>query len=150
MAAVSCGAPAPDPRSFPEHAAGAVPGPVGDGIARVASLQPGTPAWKAAGQRFNPLTGLRRGPREWDVALTAVYYDSFGWHTRDEYETFVRMYGIDIMQWTGYPVMRAVREFLMVTWIIQGAKGNERVASEAAKRISALRTGASRKDWQPY
>jgi aminoglycoside phosphotransferase (APT) family kinase protein len=96
------------------------------------------------------LDGFAIGPREWDLALTAVYYDSFGWHTREEYETFARVYGFDIRQWPGYPVMRAVREFLMVTWIIQGAAGDEILATEAAKRIKALRTGASRKDWQPY
>jgi len=96
------------------------------------------------------LDGFASGPREWDLALTAVYYDSFGWHNRDEYETFVRVYGFDIMQWPGYPTMRAVREFLMVTWVIQEAKESPQVAAEAAKRIAALRTGASRKDWQPY
>lgn len=96
------------------------------------------------------LDGFAIGPREWDLALTAVYYDSFGWHTREEYETFARVYGFDIMQWPGYPVMRAVRELLMVTWIVHGAAGNEVLAAEAAKRIKALRTGASRKDWQPY
>lgn len=96
------------------------------------------------------LDGFAIGPREWDLALTAIYYDSFGWHTRDEYQEFVRVYGFDIMQWPGYPAMRAIREFLMVTWVIQRAGEDERVAAEAAKRISALRTGASRKDWQPY
>jgi len=96
------------------------------------------------------LDGFATGPREWDLALTAIYYDSFGWHTRQEYETFVRVYGFDIMQWSGYPVMRAVREFLMVTWVIQKAGESERVAAEASKRIAALRTGASRKDWEPY
>lgn len=96
------------------------------------------------------LDGFAIGPREWDVALTAIYYDSFGWHTREEYETFVRVYGFDIMPWSGYPVMRALREFLMVTWIIQQAGGNERAAAEATKRIRALRSGASRKDWGPY
>lgn len=96
------------------------------------------------------LDGFAIGPREWDLALTAIYYDSFGWHTRQEYETFVRDYGFDITQWSGYPVMRAVREFLMVTWVIQQAGDNEYVAAEAAKRIAALRTGASRKDWKPY
>jgi thiamine kinase-like enzyme len=96
------------------------------------------------------LDGFAVGPREWDLALTAIYYDSFGWHTRDEYETFARVYGFDIMQWPGYPIMRAVREFLMVTWVIQKARENPRVAAEAAKRITALRTGVSRKDWQPY
>lgn len=96
------------------------------------------------------LDGFAIGPREWDVALTAIYYDSFGWHTREEYETFVRVYGFDIMQWPGYPVMRAVREFLMVTWVIQKAGESQHVAAEADKRIRALRTGASRKDWKPY
>jgi aminoglycoside phosphotransferase (APT) family kinase protein len=96
------------------------------------------------------LDGFAIGPREWDLALTAIYYDSFGWHTREEYETFVRVYGFDIMKWAGYPVMRAVREFLMVSWIIQKAGESPRVAAELRKRISALRTGASRKDWEPY
>ena len=90
------------------------------------------------------------GPREWDLALTAIYYDSFGWHTREEYENFVRVYGFDIMAWHGYPAMRAVREFLMVTWVIQKAAESGQAAAEAAERIAALRTGASRKDWQPY
>jgi hypothetical protein len=46
--------------------------------------------------------------------------------------------------------MRAVREFLMVTWIIQKADESERMAAEARKRITTLRTGGSREDWQPY
>lgn len=96
------------------------------------------------------LDGFATGPREWDLILTAIYYDSFGWHTRQEYETFVRVYGFDIMKWLGYPVLRAVREFLMVTWVIQQAGESEQIAAEASKRIAALRTGASRKDWEPY
>jgi thiamine kinase-like enzyme len=95
------------------------------------------------------LDGFATGPREWDLALTAIYYDSFGWHTREEYEDFARVYGFDIMQWPGYPVMRAVREFLMVTWVVQKAAESDWAAAEARNRISALRTGASRKDWQP-
>jgi len=96
------------------------------------------------------LDGFAIGPREWDLALTAIYYDSFGWHTREEYETFARVYGFDIIQWPGYPVMRAVREFLMVTWVIQQAGDKQKAAAEARKRITALRTGASRKDWGPF
>jgi Ser/Thr protein kinase RdoA (MazF antagonist) len=96
------------------------------------------------------LDDFATGPREWDLALTAVYYDSFGWHTRQEYESFVRAYGFDIIQWPGYPVMRAVREFLMITWIIQSAGNSERMAAESAKRIRDFRTEASRKDWSPF
>lgn len=105
-------------------------------------------------QHGNPvvidLDGFATGPREWDVALTAIYYDSFGWHTREEYDTFAQVYGFDILSWPGYPVMRAVREFLMTTWLIQQASHSERIAAEASKRITALRTGGSRKDWKPY
>ena len=72
-----------------------------------------------------------------------LYYDSFGWHTRDEYGEFARVYGFDVMQWPGYPVMWSVREFLMVTWLIQKAAENDQAAAEARKRISALRTGAT-------
>jgi Ser/Thr protein kinase RdoA (MazF antagonist) len=96
------------------------------------------------------LDGFAAAPREWDLALTAIYYDSFGWHARDDYADFVRVYGYDIMTWAGYPAMRAVREFLMVTWVIQKAAESGQAAAEAAKRIAALRTGASRQDWQPY
>jgi hypothetical protein len=56
----------------------------------------------------------------------------------------------DVMQWPGYPAMRAIREFLMVTWVIQKAAESDQAAAVARKRISALRTGANRKDCQPY
>jgi len=93
--------------------------------------------------------GFAVGPREWDLVLTAMYYDSFGWHTREEYQGFARVYGYDVRHWPGYPVLRGVREFLMVTWLIQKAAEDAWAAAEAAKRITALRTGASRMDWQP-
>jgi hypothetical protein len=38
----------------------------------------------------------------------------------------------------------------MVTWVIQKAPESSQAAAEATKRIAALRTGASRQDWQPY
>jgi hypothetical protein len=100
--------------------------------------------------RFIDLDGFAIGPREWDLALTAVYYDSFGWHTREEYEDFARVYGFDIMRWPGYPVMRSTRELLMVTWLIQKAAEDDRAAAEASRRIADLRSGARRKNWQPY
>jgi aminoglycoside phosphotransferase (APT) family kinase protein len=68
------------------------------------------------------LDGFAVGPREWDLVLTAMYYDSFGWHTREEYEDFARVYGYDIRQWPGYPVLGEVREFLRVTWVVQKAR----------------------------
>jgi aminoglycoside phosphotransferase (APT) family kinase protein len=96
------------------------------------------------------LDGFAMGPREWDLVLTAIYYDSFGWHTAAEYTAFAEVYGFDVMRWPGYPVLRDVREFLMVTWLSQKAGHDKQVAAEVRKRIEALRTGGGKRDWQPY
>lgn len=96
------------------------------------------------------LDGFAVGPREWDLIQTAIYYDRFGWHTSGEYEAFCRVYGHDVMRWPGYPVLAAVREFVMVTWIAGKAGESGSTAAEAAKRVAALRSGASRKDWRPF
>jgi hypothetical protein len=89
------------------------------------------------------------GHREWDLINTAMYYDSFGWHSAAEYEEFARAYGYDIMKWSGYPVLRELSEFLMVTWVITKVGESQHIADEAARRIEAIRTGASRKEWEP-
>jgi aminoglycoside phosphotransferase (APT) family kinase protein len=96
------------------------------------------------------LDGFAIGPREWDLIQTALYYDHYGWHTREEYETFARVYGYDIMEWPGYNVLANVREFIQVTWMIQKAAESDKTAAEARKRIGSLRDGASRKDWLPF
>jgi aminoglycoside phosphotransferase len=96
------------------------------------------------------LDGFAIGPREWDLVLTAMYYDSFGWHAKAEYEQFAGVYGFDVMQWPGYPVLREVREFLMVTWLSQKGADDERAATEVRKRIASLRSGGSRRDWLPF
>jgi hypothetical protein len=54
------------------------------------------------------------------------------------------------MAWPGYPVIREIREIRMVTWFIEKATEDERAAVEVSRRIMDLRTGASRKDWEPY
>jgi Ser/Thr protein kinase RdoA (MazF antagonist) len=96
------------------------------------------------------LDGFATGPREWDLIQTAIFYDRFGWHTREEYETFTRIYGYDLLRWPGYPALAAVREFIMVTWMVLKADENGRTSAEARKRLNALRTGGSRKDWDPF
>jgi hypothetical protein len=96
------------------------------------------------------LDDFATGPHEWDLIQTAIYYDRFGWHTREDYEAFARVYGFDIMQWPGYPVLAAIHGLIIVTWIIGKAEENERTSTEASKRLNARRTGASRKDWSPF
>lgn len=105
----------------------------------------------AAGRpRVIDLDGFVTGPREWDLMQTAMYYDSFGWHTEAEYADFAEGYGFDVREWPGYAVLRSVRELLMVTWLSQNAGTNSRAAEEVEKRVESLRSGGSRRDWAPF
>ena len=69
------------------------------------------------------------GPREWDLVQTALFYERFGWHTEDEYRTFVDVYGFDIMEWPGYPVLAGYREISMTLWLAGKAENDEAVRS---------------------
>ncbi|MGW4202756.1 phosphotransferase [Streptomyces sp. NPDC004726] len=89
------------------------------------------------------------GQREWDLVLTSLYYERFGWHTRTEYESFVRYYGFDLMNWPGYPVLADLRELKMTLWMGHRVSTDPPSAEEFARRVRALRTGGSRKDWRP-
>jgi aminoglycoside phosphotransferase (APT) family kinase protein len=99
---------------------------------------------------LSDLDGFAVGPREWDLVLTAIYYERFGWHTEQEYRDFTDAYGYDVMISPAYPVLRDTRELLMVTWLAQNADANAGTAAELAKRVRALRQELSRRDWQPF
>lgn len=100
--------------------------------------------------RVIDLDGFVVGPREWDLTQTAMYYDSFGWHTAHEYVEFAESYGFDVRQWSGYSVLRSIRELLMVTWLAQNAGASPRAAKEVEKRVATLRADGSRRDWAPF
>ncbi|WP_406284320.1 phosphotransferase [Embleya sp. NBC_00896] len=96
------------------------------------------------------LDGFALGPREWDLVLTAMYYERYGWHTRAEYEAFVNAYGFDVMNWYGYPVLADMRELMMTVWLTQNMAGDAEVAAEVERRISDLRSGGDRHGWKPF
>lgn len=86
------------------------------------------------------------GPREWDLAPTATYYDSFGWIEKEDYEKFVATYGFDVTTRRAFTTLRQIRELLMIARLSQLAPGS----AELAMRISTVRDGQSRKAWTPY
>jgi aminoglycoside phosphotransferase (APT) family kinase protein len=96
------------------------------------------------------LDGFAAGPREWDLTLTAVYFDRLGWHTEQEYREFVTAYGFDVMTWPGYPVLRDIRELIMVTWLAQNMRESADIAAEVRRRIADLRAGGGPRNWSPY
>lgn len=96
------------------------------------------------------LDGFASGPREWDLVLTAMYFERFGWHTAQEYSEFVTCYGFDVLDWPGYPVLRDVRELLMVAWLAQNTRESPVIAAEFSKRIADLRGPDGPRDWGPF
>jgi len=98
---------------------------------------------------LSDLDSFCTGPCEWDLALTALFYARFGWHTREEYEAFVRAYGSDVLQWDGFDVLADVRELLMVAWLAQNARAGE-VADELRRRLDTMRNGDPRTGWRPF
>lgn len=85
------------------------------------------------------LAGFAVGPREWDLALTAMYFERFGWHTEEEYLQFVAGYGFDVMSWPGYSLLRDARELIMLTWLAQNPGHLPEIEAEVGKRIADLR-----------
>jgi aminoglycoside phosphotransferase (APT) family kinase protein len=88
------------------------------------------------------------GPREWDLVQTALFFERFGWHSAEEYQTFVDVYGFDIIKWHGYETLASYREIAMTLWL--AGKATEKAAKEVRKRVFAIRTGGDRRDWAPF
>lgn len=89
------------------------------------------------------------GQPEWDLARTATEYVTAGFLTGERYREFSDAYGYDVTKSESFPVLRAVTELKMVTWLSQRVKESEAIAGEFDKRMSTLRTGAGER-WQPF
>ncbi|GIG85138.1 phosphotransferase enzyme family protein [Plantactinospora endophytica] len=96
------------------------------------------------------LDGFAYGPREWDLVLTALYHERYGWHTRKEYQQFADAYGYDVLQADCYRTLADLRELLMVAWLAQNASHDPKAMQELNKRLTTLRTGIGHRDWQPF
>jgi hypothetical protein len=96
------------------------------------------------------LDSFATGAREWDLIQTALFADRLGWHSAEEYRVFVHVYGYDITGWVGYSDLADMREIAMTSWLGKKAGASPGAAAEAVKRIQAIRTGASRRDWGAY
>ena len=89
------------------------------------------------------------GPREWDLAITGARKDGFGWLSAEEYREFVEVYGYDILGWPGFPVLRAIRELTMTTWLMQ-LVDDPMANAEFKRRVSEIRSGSFPREWQPF
>jgi aminoglycoside phosphotransferase (APT) family kinase protein len=105
---------------------------------------------RASQPLMTDLDGFCTGPREWDLIITATYFDRFGWHTPEEYRRFVEIYGYDVMDWSGYPVLADLQELLMTIWLAGKPGADKETAAEVHMRIETMRSESSRHDWKPF
>lgn len=89
------------------------------------------------------------GQPEWDLAKTATEA-SMGMYEPAEYEAFVEAYGFDVADWPGFPVLQAVMQLKMVTWLAQNVDHSAAIAGEYQKRILTLRSGELTVPWSGY
>ncbi len=89
------------------------------------------------------------GPREWDLVPVTVGHARFGLSGAD-LDEFVAVYGFDVRDWAGYPVLREARELGMTTWLAQNVRESPAIAAEVALRVDSLRHGDLDRAWTPY
>jgi aminoglycoside phosphotransferase (APT) family kinase protein len=92
------------------------------------------------------------GQPEWDISMTATEYQTAGWWTDSEYGQFVEAYGYDVTSWAdGFPVLRAVHEIKMTTWLMQNVDESPEIAKEYETRMRTIRgEAADSKSWRPF
>jgi len=89
------------------------------------------------------------GPREWDLMPTAIARERFGL-AEDQYREFTGAYGFDVRTWSGYPVLRQIRELTMTTWIMQNVGESAAAAAEFAMRVASLRERDTHSAWNAF
>lgn len=90
------------------------------------------------------------GQPEWDLAMTATEYETAGWWTAGEYDSFVDAYGFDVRSWTdGYDILRRVHELKMTTWLMQNIDESSEIAEEYQVRMRTIRDGI-KCAWRPF
>jgi len=92
---------------------------------------------------------VAHGPREWDLTSTAMSVDRFGVSPLS-YESFASTYGMDVMAWSGYHVLREIRELTMTTWLMQIVGEGPQYADEFRLRVDSLREGDHACRWHPF
>jgi Ser/Thr protein kinase RdoA (MazF antagonist) len=89
------------------------------------------------------------GPREWDLLPTAIAVERYGL-AGDRYRQFAGAYGFDVRGWSGYPVLREIRELTMTTWIMQNVGESSAIADEFARRVGSLRDRDFERAWKLF
>ncbi|RZS37521.1 aminoglycoside phosphotransferase (APT) family kinase protein [Herbihabitans rhizosphaerae] len=89
------------------------------------------------------------GPPELDLTPLAVATIRFG-DPVDRYRELVRTYGVDVTRWSGFPVLRKLRELKIVTSVLPIMVSNPSIRPELLSRLDDLRNGDISARWRRY
>jgi len=94
------------------------------------------------------LDGAGTGPLDWDLVPAAVGAIRFG--PPDGHAGLARAYGRDVMMQPAWPLLRRIRELIMVTSVTPDLQHRPAVAAEHTRRMATLRAGDQDARWQRY
>lgn len=87
------------------------------------------------------------GPPEWDLVSIALRRTSFAWLSESSYRSFCRRYGHDVTTWSGYGLLRDIRELRLALYRVQRAAEHPEDQAEAELRVSCLRGRHGPRPW---
>ncbi|MEY9937631.1 phosphotransferase enzyme family protein [Streptacidiphilus sp. MAP5-3] len=87
------------------------------------------------------------GPREWDLASTAVAFQTSGTVSTGSYRSYCRAYGFDVTDWPGYPALRGARELRLVCFAAQTAVQHPTAHAQAVYRLECLQGKHGPRPW---
>jgi aminoglycoside phosphotransferase (APT) family kinase protein len=119
------------------------PGPI-HGDAFLGNLIPGPD-----GPILCDFDSTAHGPREWDLTPVAVGRLRFD-YDRDTHGELASRYGFDVTQWSGFPVLRAVRELKLVTSVVPILRSNPSIRPQWEYRLRTFRSGDASARWSTY
>ncbi|MDX8037633.1 aminoglycoside phosphotransferase family protein [Lentzea sp. BCCO 10_0856] len=90
------------------------------------------------------------GPPEWDLLHTAISYATVGKLSHVEYAEFVDVYGLDVLDWSGYPTLRDIRELRLTLFAAQMAAENSQSTGQASHRLACLKGELGERPWKGW
>jgi hypothetical protein len=89
------------------------------------------------------------GPREWDLTPVAVGKLRFAYPV-DYHRQVAGDYGVDILHWEHFPVLRRLRELQLVTSVLPVLGTNCSLVDQWRYRFTSFRAGDLSAAWTPY
>jgi hypothetical protein len=89
------------------------------------------------------------GPAEWDLTPLAVGHLRMG-HPAERYQRFAQEYGFDVTGWSGFPVLRALRELKITVSGFPVLRSNPRIREQLHRRLRSVRQRDVTAQWTPY